>query len=104
MTTILQRHVGEDDTIRAALKRLHGITCKIERPSRPVSTNSLTSGGVTLYSYVRKSTGGMLWLIEARFYAPPDIEWCLSWVLDGEPTDEQISTILMEDMDVGATI
>lgn len=101
---ILQTHSTEmGKTARQQMAEKHGIKFVEIKAARPLDTGkfTFTRPHVSLFSYVRPSTGETIYLIEAEFYGPPDAQWWTSWVLDAEPTDEQIALIVASDLRTG---
>jgi hypothetical protein len=97
---VLSRHETEfGETMRAALKRF-GVPCELIRDPDDITPGfTFTRLWRSLYRYVRPSNGQVLWLIEIEIFVPPDAQIWRTWVIDQEPTDEQILTLAAETPD-----
>lgn len=106
MIRVLQHHETEmSDPVRIALKKKHGIDCITVRAARPIDNGvGETSLHAAVYRYIRPSNGQTLWLIEAELFTPPDAQWWRSWVVDGEPSDEQMMTIVANNLQTGSAL
>lgn len=107
MAMIILQH-DETETgprIRKTLTDIHGVNASIVRKG----IGGLTADGqheaeVDLYRYTRPSNGQVAWLIEARIFFPPDVELFRGYVIDQEPTDENIRDIVAMDLQKGSVI
>lgn len=97
---ILQHFESEAGTLRQALAQKHGIVVEKLREITGMVSNVGTQAPITLFSYVRPSNGQRLWLIEVELFFPPDVQLWRSYVLEEEPTDEQIREIVAKDQQV----
>ncbi|RJP45457.1 hypothetical protein C4587_00740 [Candidatus Parcubacteria bacterium] len=98
MITILQHDETESGPrLRATLVEKYGICCTKIREIGGLLTRDYTEAAVALWSYVRPSTGATVWIIEAELFFPPDALVWRSYVLDNEPSDEQIREIIVMD-------
>lgn len=105
MITILQHDETESGPrVRKTLSDKHGISCRKIREIGGLLTRDYTQAEVALWAYIRPSTSATLWLIEAELYFPPDVVIYRSYVLDGEPTDEQIHELVSTDAGAGIRI
>ena len=106
MLTVLQHDETETGPrIRKTLVNVHGISVDIVRSN----IGGLTADGrhqadVDLYRYIRASNGQAMWLIEARLFFEPDVELFRGYVVDREPSDDEIKTIVALDLQKGSMI
>lgn len=49
---------------------------------------------VSVYSYVSPKNGRTLYVIEVDYFVPPDAMWTASYILDGQPSDDQIDYVV----------
>jgi hypothetical protein len=107
MIEVLQQQETEmGPTIREALTKRHGIVCEPVREALPVEQDAFVMfrPWVALFRYVRPSNGQTVYLIEMELFTPPDAQWWRSWVVDGEPTDEQLLTIITSNAQPGSRV
>lgn len=91
-------HYDETETgprLRKTLTDKHGITPELVRGNigGVMIKGVYTEPQIDLYTYVRSSNGQRLWFIEMTSWYPPDVVLFQSWLLDTEPTDDQIRDI-----------
>ena len=103
---VLQVHVAEDGPkLRDITRDLGGIECHLVRPDQAVAAGfSFTQRSVSLWTYTRKSNGQQVWLIEMTVFSPPDAQWYESWVVDAEPTEDQVMTIITHGVEAGSVL
>lgn len=93
--TVLQYDETETGPRVRKTLALHGVTCTLERGDiGGVITHDYTEPTIDLYRYTRPSNGKAVWLVEAMIYFPPDAVIYRSWVLDEEPTDDEVRAIV----------
>jgi hypothetical protein len=101
---ILQKTDSESGTLRAFLEKRHSIVFETLRKPQIIETDSSSAGEMTVYTWRRPSNGERLWAIQVELFTPPDVQWWRTWVVDAEPTDEQIRTILGSNAEDGSVL
>lgn len=94
MKILQHQHTEMGKTVRDVLQKKHGIPMEVViEPVRVGQGFTFSSAHVGLWRYQRPSCGEYVWLIEIEHYAPPDAQWWDTWVVDQEPTMQQIIEI-----------
>jgi hypothetical protein len=104
---VLQVHTTEmGDRLRIGLKKVHGIDSMLIQPETALEPEgfAFTRPHYSIYSYVRPSNSERVWIIEAEFYGPPDAQWWTSWVVDTEPTRDQVAIIIRNGVEAGSIL
>ncbi len=105
MITILQHDETETGPrVRKTLTDKHKISCVKIREINGLMTRDYSKAAVALWSYIRPSTGETIWIVEAELFFPPDVVLFRSYVLDGEPSDEQIRDVVAADAGKGSVL
>lgn len=88
------RYDGEGRTTRELLSD-KGIDCLLVREDDDYEQIDLsTTSSNRLYTYNRISDGKKLWLIERQTFCQPDVEYNETWIIDAEPSKDDIKTIV----------
>lgn len=103
MKVLQHQRTEMNRTIRDVVEKTPGIVLEVVmEPSRTaLGEFSFSSAHIGLWRYKRPSNGEYVWLIEVDSFAPPDAGWFETWVVDEEPTMQQMVEIASRQLVVG---